>query len=118
MRNEMELEWSWSGFTPELPISDGIENSSYRKQRTCWSRIGANICVCILASTTILLAVVLAYLAYQQYGTGGLKKSKAQKPGSPSKSQGILSVFHTMFNTISGNSEAMSDSDSFQNDDE
>ena len=45
-------------------------DDSYRRRGDCWTNIGANICVGILAVTTIVLAAALAYVHYQQNRKG------------------------------------------------
>jgi hypothetical protein len=58
-----------------------MENDSNRRQGNCWTRIGANICVCILTVLTILLAIVLVYVLYEQHKMDNIRRLRAQKAG-------------------------------------
>lgn len=49
---------------------DEPHHDSYRRRGNCWTNIGANVCVGILAFTTIVLAAVLGYVLYEQNQKG------------------------------------------------
>ena len=57
----------------------GMENSSYRRRDTCWTRIGANICVILLIIIILVLAGVIAYPYIKLYLAAKKKKGKGQK---------------------------------------
>jgi hypothetical protein len=46
-----------------------VENNSYPQRGSCWTRIGANICVGILTLSTLGLLIALIYVLYQQQQT-------------------------------------------------
>ncbi len=59
----------------------GMEDRSYRRSDNCWTRIGANTCVCILSLSTIILFVALGTVLYKQYKMERLLLLKAPKNG-------------------------------------
>ena len=83
-----------------------IENNSYRRKGNCWSRLGANICVGILAISTILLALALAYVLYQHQSMENLRRIKAQKAGKKFNPAGIFGgAVNFAKHVISGSSD-------------
>jgi hypothetical protein len=69
-----------------------LEGGTFRRNGNCWTRIGANVCVCILTLSTIFLLVALLYTLSRQQATG--KRGKGSSGG-----------FFDMFNVFGDSSD-------------
>ncbi|CAF1115053.1 unnamed protein product [Adineta steineri] len=90
----------------------GMQDNSYRRRSGCWTRCGANICVCILAISTILLVMALAYEFYQQKQIEEHRKAKAQKAGkkySRLPGKGLIKFGKKIIGSLSDDAEQYDD---------
>jgi hypothetical protein len=85
-----------------------MENNSNRRQGNCWTRIGANICVCILTVITILLVIALVYVLYEQHKMEKIRRLRAQKAGKkigPISTAGLFNFGKNLIGDILDNSD-------------
>jgi formate hydrogenlyase subunit 4 len=90
------------------------QNNSYRRRGNCWTRIGANICVGILAVSTLLLLIALIASLYRLDKMKKLQIIQAKKAGKPySKIPAgfIIGAVQSLFGSSSDSDEINFDPD-------
>lgn len=100
-----------------VPSRDNEVNETGNKQRSrkrhCWSRVGANICVGILALFTIILSIAIIYVFYEKYQAEQQLKIKTSKNSNKISSfisgKGIWNTFKNIWSSSSDDSETLYD---------
>jgi hypothetical protein len=86
-----------------------IDNNFDHRQSNCWTRIGANVCVCILTLITIFLLVALLYTLYQQNEIEKLRQSKVKKNGknidSAAPTGGFFNAYQGIWSDLTNGDE-------------
>lgn len=88
-------------------------NKNAARKRNCWTRVGANICVGILALSTVVLSIAIIYVLYGKYQAQQQLKLKTHKTTNKINSfisgKGIWNTFKDMWGSVSDDSEMLPD---------
>jgi len=103
--------------TSIIERESSMEDNYYRKRGSCWTRIGANICVCILTFSTIFLLVALLFTLNRQQELEKFRRLEAKRNGKnidmTAPSQGIFSFVQGIFGGSSDSNEKFYDGDDY-----